>query len=144
MVEVKAHLRYLRIAPRKARLVAELVKGLPVDTAMAQLSIARKRPAQPLLKLLKSAISNAKTNFRLDPQNLYVKEFKVDEAPMFKRNMPRARGRATVVRKRRSHVSLVLGELELKTKSETKSKLKKSAQGRSLPRRQAGASGGKK
>jgi len=134
MVEVKAHLRYLRIAPRKARLVAELVKGLPVDTAMAQLSITRKRPAQPLLKLLKSAISNAKTNFRLDPQNLYVKEFKVDEAPMFKRNMPRARGRATVVRKRRSHVSLVLEEFQPKIKIK---KLKKSAQGRS-------ASGGKK
>ncbi len=122
MVEVKAHLRYLRIAPRKARLVAELVKGLPVDTAMAQLSIARKRPAQPLLKLLKSAISNAKTNFRLDAGNLYVKEFKVDEAPMFKRNMPRARGRATVVRKRRSHVSLVLEEIKKESGKKSKNK----------------------
>ena len=115
-MEVKAHLRYLRIAPRKARLVAELVKGLPVDAAIAQLSIARKRPAHALLKLLKSAISNAKTNFHLDPQNLCVKEFKVDEAPMFKRNMPRARGRATVVRKRRSYVSLILGEFQPKIK----------------------------
>jgi large subunit ribosomal protein L22 len=112
MTLIKAHLRYLRIAPRKTRLIAELVKGMPVNVALKQLAFLAKRPAQPLLKLLKSAISNAKVNFRLDPENLYIKEFKVDEAPILKRYMPRARGRATVIRKRRSHITLVLSERE--------------------------------
>ena len=112
MTQVKANLKYFRLAPRKVRLLVELVKGMPVNAALIQLSAIRKRSAPALLKLLKSAISNAKVNFQLDPENLYVKEFKVDEAPMFKRHMPRARGRATIIRKRRSHVSLVLSELK--------------------------------
>lgn len=112
MAEVKAYLKYFRIAPRKTRLVAELVKGMPVNAALIQLSIALKRPAHALLKLLKSAISNAKVNFQISPENLYIKEFKVDEAPMFKRRMPRARGRATVIRKRRSHITVILAELK--------------------------------
>ncbi len=117
-MEIKAKLGYLRISPRKVRLVANLVKGLPAETAVKQLTFTRKRAALPLAKLLKSAISNAKNNLQLDPQNLYVKEFKIDEGPVFKRYMPRARGRATIIRKRRSHVSLVLGEIKAKAKSQ--------------------------
>ena len=109
---VKAHLRYFRIAPRKARLVTETVKGLPVNAAVKQLMFAEKRSAPALLKLLRSAVANAKTNFKCDPEKLYVKEFKVDEAPVFKRFMPRARGRASMIRKRRSHITLVLSERE--------------------------------
>lgn len=110
MVEVKAYLRYFRMAPRKTRLVADLAKGLTVSAAIKQLMFSRKRPASALLKLLKSAVNNAKVNFRLDPENLYVKEFRVDEAPTLKRHMPRARGRASPIRKRRSHITLVLSK----------------------------------
>ncbi len=115
--EVKASLRYFRVSPRKVRIVAEMVKGLMVNAALKQLAFARKRSGPALLKLLKSAISNAKTNSNLNPENLYIKEFKVDEAPVFKRNMPRARGRASIIKKRRSHVTIILGEkLEKKPK----------------------------
>ncbi len=114
MPQVKANLNYFRTSPRKVRAVADLVKGLPVNIAIKQLMFSPKRAGSPLLKLLKSAISNAKNNFRLEPQNLFIKEFKVDEGPVFKRYMPRARGRATIIRKRTSHISLVLDELKPK------------------------------
>ncbi len=113
-IEVKAFLKYLRISPRKARLVTDSVKGLKTEQAVKNLAFTPKRTALPLLKLLKSAINNAKTNFRLDPANLYIKEIKVDEGPVLKRHMPRARGRATIIRKRTSHISLILGETKLK------------------------------
>jgi len=110
--EIKASLKYFRVSPRKTRLVTEMVKGLPVNIAVKQLMFIRKRSGPALLKLLKSAASNAKVNFNINQENLYIKEFKVDEAPMFKRNMPRARGRASIIRKRRSHVAIVLAELK--------------------------------
>ncbi len=124
MNEIKAKLGYLRISPRKVRLVTDLVKGMPAETAIKQLSFANKRSAPALIKLLKSAISNAKNNLHLDPQNLYVKEFRVDEAPTFKRFMPRARGSASTIRKRRSHVLLILEAAKPK-KAKTKIKSKK-------------------
>ena len=114
MPEVKAYLKYYRIAPRKTRLVARMAKGLPVNAAIKQLMFAKKRSGPALLKLLKSAIANAKANFKLNPENMYIKEFKVDEAPMFKRRMPRARGRAAMIRKRRSHITIILSELKNK------------------------------
>lgn len=117
MTQVKANLKYFRASPRKVRLVADLVKGLPAETAVKQLMFSRKRASSALLKLLKSAISNAKNNFRLESKNLYVKEFRVDEGPVFKRYMPRARGRATIIRKRTSHITVVLEE-------QSKSKIK--------------------
>lgn len=110
MQEAKAHLKYLRVAPRKTRLIAKMAKGLSVNAAIKQLTFARKRAAPAILKLLKSAMSNAKMNSKINLENLYVKELKVDEAPMLKRHMPRARGRASMIRKRRSHVTIVLAE----------------------------------
>ncbi len=123
-MEVKAQLNYFRVSPRKVRIVAQLVVGLPVNAALTQLMFARKRSTPALVKLLKSAIANAKNNFRLDPKNLFIKEFRIDEAPPLKRHMPRARGRATPIKKRGSHISLVLEEL--KTNAKIKSKKKKS------------------
>ncbi len=118
MPEIKANLRYFRLSPRKVRLAANLIAGLKTDAALKQLMFSRKRSASAIAKLLKSAISNAKNNFKLDPANLYVKEIRVDEGPVLKRYMPRARGRAAIIKKRSSHISLVLSESKPKNKKE--------------------------
>jgi len=105
-----AKLNYLRIAPRKVRLVAGLLKGLSVNEAEAQLLINPRRPSLALLKLLRSAVSSAKHNSQLNPENLFISEIRVDGGPMLKRYMPRAMGRATPIQKKSSHVTLVLAE----------------------------------
>ncbi len=105
-----AQLNYLRIAPRKVRSVAELIKGLPVNEAEAQLLLQPRRAAQPILKLLRSAVANAKNNQRLSPEKLYVESIRVDGGPMLKRILPRARGMATPIHKKMSHVTLTLME----------------------------------
>lgn len=108
MTEVKAELNYLRIAPRKVRAVAGIVRGLNVGRAKSELKNLVRRPAKPLLKLLQSAIANAKNNFQLVEDGLKIKEIKVEAGPVFKRFRPRAFGRAAVIRKKTSHVHLVL------------------------------------
>jgi large subunit ribosomal protein L22 len=110
MKEVKAYLRYLRIAPRKVRLVADLIRGKSVLEAERILNFTRKKAAPPLLKLLKSAISNAKHNFNLNEKNLYVSKILVDQGPKTKKVFPRARGRADIKEKKTSHVTLILKE----------------------------------
>jgi large subunit ribosomal protein L22 len=104
-----AKLNYLRIAPRKVRSVGDLVKGLSVNDAEAQLMIQRRRPAQALLKLLRSAVSNAKNNKKLNVEHLYVVTIRVDGGPMLKRMLPRARGSASPIQKKMSNVTLILG-----------------------------------
>ena len=104
----RATLRYLHIAPRKVRLVADTLRGLPVREAEAQLIHRLERSARPLLKLLRSAIADASHTKKLEPVNLVVAELRVDEAPRLKRFLPRAQGRATPILKRSSHVTLVL------------------------------------
>jgi len=112
MKEVKAYLRYLRIAPRKVRLVADLIRGKSVEEAERILNFTRKKAALPLLKLLKSAIANAKHNFNLDAKNLYISKITVDEGPKMEKIFPRARGRADIIQKKTSHITLVLKEKE--------------------------------
>ena len=112
MSEQRAQLNYLRMAPRKVRLVASAIRGLPVNEAEALLSLHNRRAAEPVLKLLRSAVSNAKNNQRLDPEKLFVKEVSVDGGPMLKRFMPRAMGRATPIQKKTSHITIILGESE--------------------------------
>ena len=104
-----AKLNYLRIAPRKVRSVADLVKGLPVNDAEAQLMVQRRRPAKALLKLLRSAVANAKNNKQLNVDHLFIASFRVDGGPMLKRMLPRARGSASPIQKKMSNVTLVLG-----------------------------------
>ncbi len=104
-----AKLNYLRIAPRKVRSVADLVKGLSVNDAEAQLLVQPRRPAKALLKLLRSAVANAKNNQRLNPNHLFIASFRVDGGPMLKRMLPRARGSASPIQKKMSNVTLVLG-----------------------------------
>lgn len=109
-MEVKAKLRHLHIAPRKVRLVINLIRGLEVGRALEQLSVIKQRAARPVFKLLKSAIANAGHNFNLDKDNLYIKEIRADEGPSLKRWQPRAFGRAHPIMKRASHISLILEE----------------------------------
>jgi len=111
-MEVKASLKYLRISPRKVRLVANLIKGLPVNEAELQLKAIKKRSSEPILKLLKSAISNAEHNFQLERDNLFIKSLKVNAGPTLKRYMPRARGTAYEIKKRTSHLEMVLSEIK--------------------------------
>lgn len=108
MAEVKAHLKYLRISPRKVRLVTDLIKGLDAKRAELELSYLPKRSSLPILKLLRSAVANAKHNFQLPEEGLYIKEIFVNSGTVIKRFTPRAFGRASPIRKRTSHISLVL------------------------------------
>ncbi len=111
MTSAKAILKNLDIAPRKTRKVADLIRGLTVNEALAQLEVNSLRGAGPIIKLLYSAVANAK-NAKLDEAKLYVKEIYVDKGIMLKRYLPRAQGRATPIQKKRSHITLILGELE--------------------------------
>lgn len=109
-MQVIAKLKHLRMSPRKVRLVANLVKGMDLKQARAQLQFAAKKVAVPLLKLLNSAASNAKHNFNLDENNLYIAKLTVDGGQSLKRWLPRAMGRATPILKRTSSINLVLEE----------------------------------
>jgi large subunit ribosomal protein L22 len=111
-MEVKAKLKNLRIAPRKVRLVADLIRGKKVTEAERILNFTVKRAAKPILKLLNSAIANAKHNFGLEKEKLYIKKILVDEGQKFKKIFPRARGRADIIQKKSSHVTIVLDEIE--------------------------------
>lgn len=109
-MQVNAHLRQLRMSPRKVRLVADVVRGLDVAQADAQLAFLPKAAARPVRKLVASAVANATHNFGLNPANLYVVQVRVDQGPTLKRFRARAFGRAATIRKRSSHVAVVLGE----------------------------------
>jgi len=109
-MEVTAKARYVRVAPRKARLVTDLVKGKKVGEALSILSLTHKAFAKALTKLITSAVANAQQNKQMDVDTLVVKRVSVDDGPTLKRFMPRAMGRATMIRKRTSHVTVVLDE----------------------------------
>lgn len=119
-MQVKAKLNYLRIAPRKVRLVADLIRKKRVETAQAILKFTIKKGAGPLLKLLNSAVANARNNFQIEPDNLYIYKITVDEGPKYKRWMPRARGQASEIQKKTSHIIIILDEIEKKLKKAKK------------------------
>lgn len=108
----KAYLNYLRISPRKVQIVADLIRGKDVNTAMAVLMNTPKAAAEPLIKLLKSAVANAENNFNMDVESLYVSEVHVGPGPILKRMRPRAQGRAYRINKRTAHVTLAVAEKE--------------------------------
>jgi large subunit ribosomal protein L22 len=107
---VVAHARNLHIAPRKMRLLTNLVNGMQVDQAITQLQFANKKAAPMVIKLVKSAIANAENNFSLKGENLVIKSITCDMGPVMKRYFPRARGSAFVIRRKTSHVHIVLEE----------------------------------
>jgi large subunit ribosomal protein L22 len=98
------------MSPRKVRLVAGLVRGLDVARAEAQLGLLNKAAALPVLKLLRSAIANAEHNNKLEKEGLFIKSITVDGGPMLKRWRPRAFGRAAPIRKRTSHITIILAD----------------------------------
>lgn len=109
-MEVRAVSRHVRVSPRKARLVADLVRGRRVGDALGMLEHVPKKTARALIKTLKSAVANAETTQRVDVDRLYIKHITVDGGTVWKRFMPRAQGRATRVRKRTSHLTVVVDE----------------------------------
>ena len=109
-MEAKAYLKYLRISPRKVQIVADLIRGKNVGTAMAILMQTPKAASEPLIKLLKSAVANAENNFNMDVEKLVVTEVFATPGPILKRVMPRAQGRAYRINKRTSHVTLTVAE----------------------------------
>ncbi len=123
-MSVEAKLKYSRISPRKVRLVANLVRGLQVDEAEKVLQFTIKRSANPMLKLLKSAIANAENNFNLKRKDLYIAEIRVDGGPIIKRFRPRARGVAFPIQKRTSHIFIELKERGGKVAEKKKKKEK--------------------
>jgi large subunit ribosomal protein L22 len=136
MKDVHASLRHLRIAPRKVRLVVDAVRGMNARIAERDLQFNSKHAALPVLKLLRSAIANAKHNFHLDPEKLYIKHIVANEGPTLKRYRPRAFGSAAVIRKRTSHVMLVLGTTE-KGKVEAKKEAEKTKQTEEIKKQKA-------
>jgi ribosomal protein L22 len=105
---VNARARYVRVAPRKARLVADQVRGLPLEDALPLLRFSTRSAAQDIRKLLESAAANAETNHDLVADDLLIKDIHVDEGPTLRRYRPRALGRATRINKRTSHIAVAL------------------------------------
>jgi large subunit ribosomal protein L22 len=111
---MKAHAtaRYVRQSPYKVRRVLDLVRGLPVEEARVVLEFTNRRATEPIMKTLNSDVSNAEHNLALDADELTVTEAFADEGPTLKRFRPRARGRATQIRKRTCHITIVVADEE--------------------------------
>lgn len=124
-MEIKVRLNNLRVAPRKSRQVVDLVRGKSVVQARALLSFTVKRTAEPVLKLLNSAVAAAIHNHQLKDTDLYVAAITVDEGPTMKRMNPESRGRGFPIMKRTSHITLTLKELNPVAKEKAKKEEKK-------------------
>ena len=107
-MEARASARFVRVTPMKARRVVDLVRGMRADEAAAILRYAPQAAAEPVRKVIESAVANAENNEGLDPDSLYITQVFVDEGPTMKRYRPRAHGRAYRIRKRTSHITVVV------------------------------------
>ena len=110
IMKSKAVARYVRISPRKVRLIMDQIRGKKVEEAFHSLTFAHQRGAFMVKKLIDSAVANAEQNSDVDVDNLYIKRIFADEGPTLKRFRPRAMGRATSIRKRTSHLTVILDE----------------------------------
>jgi large subunit ribosomal protein L22 len=120
---ITASLKNTRIAPRKIRVVADMIRGKAVADAQTILSFANKKGRHPISELIDSAVANAAHNFKIGPEGLIVKEIRVDQGFVMKRSMPVSRGSAHPIKLRNSHVSIVLAVGEVKkTKKATNKK----------------------
>ena len=111
-MEAKAILRGVRISPQKVRLVVDVVRGKPVDLALAILNNMPQKAATEVARTIKSAAANAENNLKMSPEDLVVKTIFADEGPAMKRMSFRARGRANVIRKRSSHITVIVDDGE--------------------------------
>jgi large subunit ribosomal protein L22 len=110
-MKVRAHTRYVRQSPYKVRRVLDLVRGLPVEEAEHVLRLTNRAASTPIAKTLKSAVANAEHNHALDAEDLVIAEAFADEGPTLRRFKPRARGRATRIDKRTSHITIVVSDM---------------------------------
>ncbi|MFI5305325.1 MAG: 50S ribosomal protein L22 [Nitrospiria bacterium] len=120
MAEAKAILRHVHIGPRKVRLIIDLIRGLKVEAAMNTLRFMPQHAAKTIEKLLKSAVANAENREIGDPDDLFVSQVFVDGGAVTKRFQPRAMGRAFTIRKRSSHITIVLSDQKEKPKTKSK------------------------
>ncbi len=111
-MEARAQATYVRISPRKVKIVLDLIRSKPLDEALAIAHYTPKSAAEPIEKLLKSAAANAENNFDMSAKDLVVSECYVNPGPTLKRIRPRAQGRAYRINKRTSHITVVLKEAE--------------------------------
>jgi len=109
-MEVKAHLKYLRISPRKVKILCDLIRGKDVKTACAYLMQTPKAASEPMLKLLRSAMANAENNNNMEVENLFVSTAVANPGPVLKRGMPRAQGRYNRILKRTTHITIGVSE----------------------------------
>jgi len=121
-MEAKAQARFVRVTPQKARRVVDLIRGKQAGEAVAVLKFAPQAAGETVLKVVESAIANARetakrSNERLDEADLYISEVFVDEGPTLKRFRPRAQGRASQILKRTSHITVVVAPVEKKERT---------------------------
>ena len=135
-MEARAQARFVRVTPMKARRVVDLIRGLPAADAQAVLRFAPQDASDPVGKVLDSAIANATNNHNLDPASLVVAEAYVDEGPTMRRFRPRAQGRAFRIRKRTSHITVVLETLDAAppVKAQKSNSAKKSTPAKAAPK----------
>ena len=122
---ITASLKNTRIAPRKIRVVADMIRGKTVAQAKIILSLADKKGRHPILDLIDSAVANASHNFKIGPEGLTVKEIRVDQGFVMKRSIPVSRGSAHPIKLRNSHVSIVLAPAVEKVSKKAKKEIKK-------------------
>lgn len=111
-MEAKAVAKFIRISPSKARQVADLIRGKNIRDAVATLKYIPKGAALPISKVVQSAVANAEHNYDMDVDSLYISKIYIDEGPTIKRFRPRAMGRADRIRKRTSHITVIVSERE--------------------------------
>ena len=109
-MEAKAIAKYVRVSPRKAGQICSLVRGKNVDEALAILKFTPRGAAVDIAKVVKSAKANAENNHEMNAENLYIESIVANQGPTIKRFMPRAQGRATMIRKRTSHIEVIVKE----------------------------------
>ena len=128
-MEARAQARYVRVTPQKARRVVDLIRGMKADDAQALLTFAPQAASEPIGKVLASAVANAANNHAMDPRGLVVSQAFVDEGPTMKRIRPRAQGRAYRIRKRSSHITVIVsdGVAEVKAPKQAAAKPAKAA-----------------
>lgn len=131
-MEVKAYAKNIRMSPRKVRLVIDVIRGMDVTRAATQLRFLKKDAALPVLKLLNSAVANADHNFQIAPETLFVKTIMTDGGPVIHRWTPKAFGRSAPIRKRTSHITIVLDVMAPKAAKKAAAAQKKEAKAKKV------------
>src|SRR5262244_3655512 len=141
----RARATYVRVTPRKARRVIDLIRGLPTDEALTLLRFTPQAASEPIYKVVASAVANAEHNLKLDPETLVVVAAYVDEGPTLKRFRPRAQGRAYRINKRTSHITVEVESVQTRPEPARPARAGRGAAkaGRSAPARAAGKGAGK-